>query len=170
MVTIECAHCGKIFSLHESRLKEHNYCDKICRGAAKRITKPCAACGKPVTRLKCAMVKELCCDRTCASVYLSRKMTAMNEELNPDRMTVETRTKIREAHLDSGEGVFYEKTFGVHTHRTVAEMMLGRQLKPGEVVHHINEDIRDNRPENLMVFPSQAEHAKWHKEAEKLLR
>ena len=65
-----------------------------------------------------------------------------------------------------GAGKSYEKTLGVHTHRVVAAQMLGRNLLPGEVVHHIDGDIRNNRPENLMVFSSQAEHAKWHKEHE----
>lgn len=35
----------------------------------------------------------------------------------------------------------------------VAERMLGRKLKPGEVVHHIDGNKRNNAPENLMVFP-----------------
>ena len=47
-------------------------------------------------------------------------------------------------------------------HRQVAEQMLGRKLRPGEVVHHINGDKHDNRPENLQVFENQAEHARWH--------
>lgn len=47
-------------------------------------------------------------------------------------------------------------------HLIVAEELLGRPLKKGEVVHHINGNSLDNRPENLMVFPSTRAHSKWH--------
>ena len=50
----------------------------------------------------------------------------------------------------------------VREHILVVEKMLGRPLKDGEVVHHINEDKKDNRPENLMVFASHSEHMRYH--------
>lgn len=89
-------------------------------------------------------------------------MKTMNEEMNPFRMNPETRRKLRESRLNTGEGKSYEKTYGRHTHRIVAEQKIGRKLRPGEVVHHIDGNKRNNCPENLMVFPSQHEHAEWH--------
>lgn len=89
-------------------------------------------------------------------------MKTLNEELNPNRMTPQTKSKIRTARLGTGTGESYEKFYGVHLHRLVAESMLGRPLAGGEVVHHIDGDKRNNSPDNLMVFPSQAEHAAWH--------
>ncbi len=46
----------------------------------------------------------------------------------------------------------------VAEHRLVMEALLGRYLEPGEVVHHRNGIHDDNRPENLEVFASNADH------------
>ena len=46
-------------------------------------------------------------------------------------------------------------------YRHVAEVRIGRKLKPGEVVHHINGDRMDNRPENLQVMAGE-EHRRLH--------
>lgn len=129
----------------------------------KRITKQCEVCGSDVTRIPSQFRKNVLCSKACTSVFLSRRMSKMNVELNPDRMTVETRTKLRKARLGKGEGKTYAKTFSRHTHRVVAEKMIGRKLKRGEVVHHVDEDKRNNHPLNIMVFPNQAAHAAWHK-------
>jgi hypothetical protein len=50
----------------------------------------------------------------------------------------------------------------VDEHREIAAQTLGRALRKGECVHHIDENPRNNTPENLMVFRSKADHARHH--------
>ncbi|HIH8003351.1 TPA: HNH endonuclease [Streptococcus suis] len=40
--------------------------------------------------------------------------------------------------------------------------MIGRKLRRGEVVHHVDGNRRDNSYNNLLVLPSQSEHVKLH--------
>lgn len=77
-------------------------------------------------------------------------------------MTPETRAKLREARLGTGAGKTYTKRYGLHEHRVAAEEKLGRELLPGEIIHHIDGNLKNNSLDNLHVFPSQAEHARYH--------
>lgn len=44
-------------------------------------------------------------------------------------------------------------------HRIVAAEKLGRPLRKGEVVHHIDGNKHNNHPDNLIVLPNQSAHA-----------
>ena len=137
-----CLKCGKPFKVRPSEVLTKRYCNKVC--ASKKETRPCVRCGVSVTRVRSQMLKVVYCGRTCANIGMASRLAEMNRQLNPTRMTLETRTKLRNARLGTGEGKGYAKTFGVHTHRIVASEKLGRPLRKGEVVHHKDEVKRNN--------------------------
>ena len=59
------------------------------------------------------------------------------------------------------ESMSFGRRVGAHV--AVAERVLGHRLPEGATVHHVNEDKHDNRPENLVVCPSEAYHQWLHK-------
>lgn len=60
-----------------------------------------------------------------------------------------------------GTGNGYIKEFNRHQHRVVMERVLGRKLKKGEIVHHVDGNKKNNHPSNLQVM-TQADHARLH--------
>lgn len=53
-------------------------------------------------------------------------------------------------------------------HHLVAEDMMGRPLKDGEVVHHLDGNKLNNTPDNLIVCENQSIHRKIHSQLERL--
>lgn len=45
-----------------------------------------------------------------------------------------------------------------YEHRAMAELKLGRPLRPSEVVHHANHDTTDNHLDNLYIFSNHRAH------------
>ena len=147
-VVVSCDWCDSLFFKESCRLTKHNFCCRQCLAdfSNKRKNPDGYADLKDFTNI-------------------SRTFKRVNPVTNKTRMTPAVRQKLRDAHMNTGEGKTYTKLYGRHEHRVVAEQMLGRKLKPGEVVHHIDGNKRNNSPDNLMVFSSQADHARYHAES-----
>lgn len=62
----------------------------------------------------------------------------------------------KDHHLADVRGYAYE-------HRLNAEKMLGRRLRPGEIVHHMDGVKTNNATSNLVVYPDRAHHYAAHR-------
>ena len=125
----------------------------------------CDWCGISFEKLACEMNNHNFCSRGHFRQWNAlrvRKYNQTQNAMNKPGGVMTSRINRGNLFRGTGEGRTYTKRLGRHEHRVVAKQMLGRALKTGEVVHHIDGNKKNNAPENLLVFPSQKEHAQWH--------
>lgn len=109
------------------------------------------------------------CSKKCKNNFNSRFFTNYNQTTNPMNMpgrTIEERSQMRKRMLKhnqskTAEKHTYNKYLGEPEHRRIAKLKLGRDLKPNEVVHHIDGNKYNNKPSNLQVM-TKSEHTSLH--------
>jgi endogenous inhibitor of DNA gyrase (YacG/DUF329 family) len=153
--TLNCDNCGVEVLRAQGHVNERNFCSRECywrsayrselvarrnyqRNPDARITKPCATCGKPVTRYASSAPKVFFCDRACRW-----------EKHEHVKQTNSAGYVL----LFIGRGESGADASGhILEHRLVMQRELGRPLVGAENVHHINGQKDDNRPENLELW------------------
>ena len=55
----------------------------------------------------------------------------------------------------------YNRQFGELEHRKIMRLKLGRPLEDCEVVHHIDGNPHNNKPNNLQIM-TRSEHSRFH--------
>lgn len=153
MPTVKCDFCGKAITRCRSHIHKHNFCSRQCLADFSSKTRNPDGYRdlKPYENI---------------SINMSR----INRILNPSRMTPETRAKMRQSRLGRGKCQGYSKIYGRLAHRVIVEQMIGRKLRPEEVVHHRDGNRYNNSPENLQVFACNADHSRFHCEYRWFLR
>jgi hypothetical protein len=111
----------------------------------------CDCCGNEFQTFKCYE------KRNRKHRFCSKKCEAEFKKLN------NTRQSWKGGSISPTTGYKYIKIDGkdIGEHTLVAELKIGRRLREGEVVHHINGNKTDNRPENLVVMTNE-EHVALH--------
>lgn len=109
---------------------------------------------------------EGCSNRAAENGMCEMHMMRVRRYGDPNYVTPESvrRERSRDAQptLRKAKPTSYLKLLGRHEHRVVAEKMLGRKLKRGEIVHHRDGNRHNNAPENLEVM-TQSQHIKEHR-------
>ena len=127
--------------LRQARIRYHAY-------TKHRFPNVCEKCRKP---FRCSIIYQRCCSLKCALSGKDSPFWKTGRVLTGDGY-------VRIYHPN------HPSVIGNHVleHRLVMEHTLGRYLKPNEIVHHLNGNKLDNRPENLVVTsPSEHNHIHW---------
>ena len=148
-VELVCEQCGKVFVVYISTFL-HNACRYCCPRCARLAkTRPwiitrCETCGREIKSREEG--RRFCCV-ACRTPFLKTGGVIVAQGyiyiLN------------HEHHLANSKG-YVKRSY------LIMEQKLGRLLRREEIVHHVNEVRSDDRPENLQLFASAAEHTHFH--------
>ena len=139
----KCAICGKPIYRRPYRLAKNprRYCSRQCWQVDNR--------GRDLSHLRTPEVIEK--RRQTILAHPEKYQYAGGRYVEPGKGYVMVRCPHEFQQMARQNGYVLE-------HRLAMARHLGRCLKAGEVVHHLNDDLEDNRLENLRLYSSHQEH------------
>jgi len=147
-----CPNCGKTFEVNVDYCRAKTHCSLQCFNATKKksIKKICV-CGKEFETRPSEDAKF--CSRKC---YDGNRMKGIKRNVKP-------RIPYKVPYQRKNGSWWIRDDDGIKRYyRYVAEKKIGRKLVNGELVHHLDEDVNNNVPENLEVLSGLGEHNKYH--------
>lgn|SRR3990167_268819 len=152
--------CGNDVPLNKYRPRRFvlGHCAEF-HAKPNRKTVLCVACKKsmnlPPWRIRRS--KKIACSTKCMGAYNSTSRIGKNHPswLGGKQMTAGYVTIYAPNHPAAHRNYVYE-------HRLVMEKKLGRYLDSSELVHHVNHDKLDNRPQNLQLV-TRSHHINIHR-------
>lgn len=152
MVTVACSECGKEYQTHQAWLKrvKSPTCSKQCNGKARG-----REWGTHAHKARAAWTPE----------GLASYREKMSGERNPAWKGGVTYRRGKGNYIGPRyvrcppELLMMARSDGyIMEHRLVMARWVGRPLTRTEVVNHVNHNPRDNRRENLDLWPTNADH------------
>lgn len=160
---VNCKRCGKKYHRPVSVLRNGRgkYCSNKCRyeAATHSVTVKCAVCAARVVRMQSQLARTNAsvCSLKCQYVWRGlRAAPSRRNHTPPDAVALFD--KIDRPMLEQTGWRSNEHGYAIQgamprqpMHRIVMEAMLGRSLRRGELVDHINRVTNDNRRCNLRL-------------------
>lgn len=154
MITRNCKQCHKEFKVHQCWIRGKNkgcFCSKACfyrwqRLTSSSVSKPCEVCNMVIRVFLCQIKHNLgrFCSKKCQRTWLNKNVIGFKPSSG----------------LSNG---YYYTGENTKVHVAVVKAEIGRDLKPGETIHHIDGGRLNNDPANLFLFRTSGAHTRWHR-------